>query len=238
MPQVPVSYEEQQQQHVQQAQHAQREYKTQQHMQKHEQQMLSQSPPTRDPVTYYDGSIGGPPSGAKASNTPQVPVLMSKVLNVANIPFDMPPKELFDMFAETGAVDGSYIFPYADQLNRRFGHIVMSSFFTAQKVCSHRPRISRELLTIYRPLRPITDMSFVVAPLRSLTGRMMRIQTQPARRLYHILFHTISLCRKLSNKLFSNLSNNHSRSTSLSTSNNLHLPPLCTIQHFKPNTSR
>lgn len=76
-------------------------------------------------------------------------MLMSKVLNVANIPFDMPPKELFDMFAETGAVDGSYIFPYADQLNRRFGHIVMSSFFTAQKVCNNHPRIYRKLLTIY-----------------------------------------------------------------------------------------
>lgn len=134
IPQVPVSYEEQQQQHVQQAQHAQREHKTQQ-MQKHE-QILSQSPPAREPITYYDGSVG-PPTGAKTGNPSQVPVLMSKVLNVANIPFDMPPKELFDIFAETGAVDGSYIFPYADQLSRRFGHIVMSSFFTAQKVLNN-----------------------------------------------------------------------------------------------------
>lgn len=68
---------------------------------------------------------------------------MSKALNVANIPIDMPPKELFTMFAETGAVDGCYIFAFADHLNRRFGHVVMSSFYTAQKVFNcYPPNIS------------------------------------------------------------------------------------------------
>lgn len=140
---------------MQHAQHAQREYKTQQQIQKHDQQLLPQSPPARDPITYYDGSASGPLAGAKTSSTAQVPVLMSKALTVANIPIDMPPKELFTMFAETGVVDGCYIFPFADQLNRRFGHIVMSSFFTAQKVFDHS---SSDLLividSIYRLLRP------------------------------------------------------------------------------------
>lgn len=105
--------------------------------------MFSQSSSARDPITYFDGSASGPPAEAKPSNTPQVPVLMSKALNVANIPIDMPPKELFTMFAETGAVDGCYIFAFADHLNRRFGHVVMSSFYTAQKVFNcYPPNIS------------------------------------------------------------------------------------------------
>jgi len=61
-------------------------------------------------------------------------MLMSKALFVAGLPFDMSPKELFMLFAEQGPVEGSYIFPFLDPFGRRFGHMVMATFFAAQKV--------------------------------------------------------------------------------------------------------
>jgi hypothetical protein len=63
-----------------------------------------------------------------------VPILMSKALTASNLPYDMSPKELFTLFSEIGPVEGCYIFPFGDHNNRRFGHIVMASFFLAQKV--------------------------------------------------------------------------------------------------------
>lgn len=144
VPQVPVTYDEQQ--HMQQAQSQQHGYKVQQQTQQYEQQVSTQPPPaSRDPTAYYDGGVNAPT--AKTSNTGQAPVLMSKALNVANVPIDMSPKELFTMFSEVGLVEGCYIFPFADPMNRRFGHIVMASFYCAQKV----------LVVVHQNLLSITD---------------------------------------------------------------------------------
>ena len=43
-------------------------------------------------------------------------------------------KELFILFAEKDPVEGCYIFPFLDPFGRRFGQMVMASFFVAQKV--------------------------------------------------------------------------------------------------------
>lgn len=77
-------------------------------------------------------------------------------------------------------------------------------------------------------------MKSAVVPLRSLTGRVTRIQTQLAHRLCRILFRTINLCHNPS----SYLSSHHSHNISRSSSNNPVSLLLCTIQHFRPNTSR
>ncbi|KAF8253148.1 hypothetical protein K440DRAFT_278433 [Wilcoxina mikolae CBS 423.85] len=61
------------------------------------------------------------------------PVLMSKALIVSNLPQDMCPKGFYTLFSEVGPVDGCYIFPHLDHAGRRFGHIVMTSFYMAQK---------------------------------------------------------------------------------------------------------
>lgn len=60
--------------------------------------------------------------------------MLSKVLTVANLPADMSPKELYDLFANYGSVERSYIYQQADALGRRFGEVTMGSFFFAQKV--------------------------------------------------------------------------------------------------------
>ena len=60
--------------------------------------------------------------------------MLSKILTVANLPADMSPKELYDLFASYGSVERSFIFPQADALGRRFGEVTMASFFFAQKV--------------------------------------------------------------------------------------------------------
>lgn len=106
----------------------------QQQMQTHDNSVLAQlKNDNMDPATLYGGFSG--PSGPRTSaNNNNSPVLMSKALYVANLPIDMSPKELFTLFSEVGLVEGCYIFPYADSANRRFGDIVMSSFYCAQKV--------------------------------------------------------------------------------------------------------
>lgn len=102
-------------------------------MQTHDGSVLAQlKNDNMDPATLYGGFSGpGPRNGAHNNHSP---VLMSKALYVANLPIDMSPKELFTLFSEVGLVEGCYIFPYADSSNRRFGDIVMSSFYCAQKV--------------------------------------------------------------------------------------------------------
>lgn len=60
--------------------------------------------------------------------------LLSKILTVANLPADMSPKELYELFAGYGSVERSYIYQSADALGRRFGEVTMASFFFAQKV--------------------------------------------------------------------------------------------------------
>ncbi|KAH0606140.1 uncharacterized protein H6S33_003801 [Morchella sextelata] len=109
-----------------------------QQMQTHDNSVLAQlKNDNMDPTTLYGGFSGpsGPRSSANNNNTGHSPVLMSKALYVANLPIDMSPKELFTLFSEVGLVEGCYIFPYADSANRRFGDIVMSSFYCAQKAC-------------------------------------------------------------------------------------------------------
>jgi len=76
----------------------------------------------------------GMKSPDSASNAGRPKMLMSKALFVAGLPFDMSPKELFMLFAEQGPVEGCYIFPFLDPFGRRFGHMVMATFFAAQKV--------------------------------------------------------------------------------------------------------
>ena len=88
-------------------------------------------------VGSYDSSAA-PSSGMKTPDNGgdpvRPPMLMSKALFVAGLPFDMSPKELFMLFAEKGPVEGCYIFPFLDPFGRRFGHMVMATFFAAQKV--------------------------------------------------------------------------------------------------------
>lgn len=87
------------------------------------------------PVAVFDGNMDGSGSGrGHAAVGP--PVLMSKALVVANIPQEMCPKSFYMLFSEVGPVDGCYIFPQPDHLARRFGHVVMKSFYMAQKVWS------------------------------------------------------------------------------------------------------
>jgi len=76
--------------------------------------------------TPQDGYHQGHPVGAR-------PVLLSKALNVSNLPPDMGPKQLYSLFEEIGPVEGCYVFPIADSAGRRYGHIVMTSFYFAQK---------------------------------------------------------------------------------------------------------
>jgi RNA recognition motif-containing protein len=89
---------------------------------------------------HYDGRMDFPNSGMKAAasrNQPGStgpPVFMSKSLTVANLPEEMTPKGLYGLFTEIGPVDGVYIFPMCDQAGRRYGHIVMKSYYYAQKV--------------------------------------------------------------------------------------------------------
>lgn len=71
--------------------------------------------------------------------------MLSKVLTVANLPADMSPKELYDLFANYGSVERSYIYQQADALGRRFGEVTMGSFFFAQKVCV-RQRVDLKLM--------------------------------------------------------------------------------------------
>lgn len=59
---------------------------------------------------------------------------LSKVLTVANLPADMSPKELYELFAALGNVERSYIYQQADTLGRRFGEVTMGTFYFAQKV--------------------------------------------------------------------------------------------------------
>lgn len=63
------------------------------------------------------------------------PIFMSKAINITGLPFDMTPKELYDIFGEVGGVEGCYIYPYLDNHGRRFGYVVMTSFYNAQEVC-------------------------------------------------------------------------------------------------------
>ena len=87
------------------------------------------------------GSLGDLPVGypipPEPTQSPSVAApaeMLSKVLIVANLPADMSPKELFELFATYGSVERSYIYPQADALGRRFGEVIMTSFFFAQKV--------------------------------------------------------------------------------------------------------
>ncbi|RPB03425.1 hypothetical protein L873DRAFT_1786872 [Choiromyces venosus 120613-1] len=85
-------------------------------------------------------------------------MLMSKALFVAGLPFDMSPKELFMLFAEQGPVEGCYIFPFLDPFGRRFGHMVMATFFAAQKAQEtfDKCTIRNCLLEVgYRHLEPL-----------------------------------------------------------------------------------
>jgi RNA recognition motif-containing protein len=87
---------------------------------------------------HYDGNAeaGMKVTASRVPSDPHgAPVLMSKSLTVANLPEDMGPKQLYGLFSEVGDVDGVYIFPMCDQAGRRYGHIVMHSFYLAQKVC-------------------------------------------------------------------------------------------------------
>ncbi|CUS07480.1 unnamed protein product [Tuber aestivum] len=109
----------------------------------------------------YDPSVA-PSAGMKSPDDsgdvcrPQV--LMSKALFVAGLPFDMSPKELFMLFAEQGPVEGCYIFPFLDPFGRRFGHMVMATFFAAQKAQEtfDKCTIRNCLLEVgYRHLEPL-----------------------------------------------------------------------------------
>lgn len=89
----------------------------------------------------HRGSLADLPMGFPMSpgqmQSPQVAPpteMLSKILTVANLPADMSPKELYDLFASYGSVERSFIFPQADALGRRFGEVTMVSFFFAQKV--------------------------------------------------------------------------------------------------------
>lgn len=92
---------------------------------------------TGEQAVGYDQSVAHSP-GMRApednADAPRAPMFMSKALFVAGLPYDMSPKELFRLFAEQGPVEGCYIFPFLDPYGRRFGHMVMASFFAAQKV--------------------------------------------------------------------------------------------------------
>ncbi|KAG0134452.1 hypothetical protein HOY82DRAFT_636560 [Tuber indicum] len=121
----------------------------------------SLSATTNGRVGGYD-SGGAPSAGMKASDDsgdacrPQM--LMSKALFVAGLPFDMSPKELFMLFAEQGPVEGCYIFPFLDPFGRRFGHMVMATFFAAQKAqeAFDKYTIRNCLLEVgYRHLEPL-----------------------------------------------------------------------------------
>ena len=62
------------------------------------------------------------------------PLLLSKSLTASNLPDDMGPKQLYQLFSEVGPVEGCYVFPMCDHAGRRYGHVVMNSFYYAQKV--------------------------------------------------------------------------------------------------------
>ncbi|KAG0641664.1 hypothetical protein HOY80DRAFT_712412 [Tuber brumale] len=115
-----------------------------------------------------NGHVGGYDSGGASSaemktsddsgdaSRPQM--LMSKALFVAGLPFDMSPKELFMLFAEQGPVEGCYIFPFLDPFGRRFGHMVMATFFAAHKAqeAFDKCTIRNCLLEVgYRHLEPL-----------------------------------------------------------------------------------
>ncbi|KAL7270634.1 hypothetical protein RUND412_006652 [Rhizina undulata] len=84
---------------------------------------------------FYNALPAMPPTpsmpGGSAAGT--MPMFMSKVLHVANLPMDMSPKELFTLFSEIGNVEGCYIYPFGDPFGRKFGEVIMGSFYFAQK---------------------------------------------------------------------------------------------------------
>lgn len=88
------------------------------------------------PATPFDGNSDPLHSNVHRAHGSNggLPVLMSKALIVSNLPQDMCPKGFYTLFSEVGPVDGCYIFPHLDHAARRFGHIVMKSFYVAQKV--------------------------------------------------------------------------------------------------------
>jgi hypothetical protein len=89
---------------------------------------------------HYDGRMEFPDAGMKSvvsrtqPGSTGAPVFMSKSLSVANLPAEMTPKGLYSLFTEIGPVDGVYIYPMCDQAGRRYGRIVMKSYYYAQKV--------------------------------------------------------------------------------------------------------
>lgn len=88
--------------------------------------------------SLIDTSAGYSVTTGQLHSAPNSPLaeMLSKVLTVANLPSDMSPKELFDLFAAYGSVERSYIYQQADALGRRFGEVTMTSFYFAQKVWS------------------------------------------------------------------------------------------------------
>ncbi|KAF8468176.1 hypothetical protein BDZ91DRAFT_100044 [Kalaharituber pfeilii] len=73
------------------------------------------------------------PGQIQSMPTPASVELLSKILTVSNLPADMSPKELYELFSGYGSVERSYIYQQADALGRRFGEVTMASFFFAQK---------------------------------------------------------------------------------------------------------
>ncbi|KAI5799174.1 hypothetical protein DFH27DRAFT_611561 [Peziza echinospora] len=59
-----------------------------------------------------------PPAQAQNTLNPTPAETLSKILTVANLPADMSPKELYDLFASYGVVERSYIYQQADSAGR------------------------------------------------------------------------------------------------------------------------
>jgi len=62
--------------------------------------------------------------------------LLSKTLNVANLPPEFTPKDLYELFSDFGKAEGSFVYACPDSKGRRVGEVVMATYLFAQKVNS------------------------------------------------------------------------------------------------------